>query len=121
MLIYTEIDGITVAVQKVKRKNGTEYWRLAPNFWKPSEEQKAVRDTLSRAAYNQKERDGYTTRERVDSAVQKDFQGWIKSEPEQRETKLMQRVKEIKKLGKIGTGVIAVGRPEEAEVRQTNA
>lgn len=116
MLVYADIDGVKVAVQKVRRKNGTEYWRLAPNFWKPSEEQKAVRDTLSRAAYNQKETDGYTTRERVNSAIQKDFQGWIKSAPKARPTKLQQRVNELKRIRKIGIGVTH-GEYEKAEVR----
>ena len=116
MLIYADIDGVKVAVQHVKRKNGTEYWRLAPNFWKPSEEQKAVRSTLTRAAYNQKERERYTSRENVDAAVQDAFQGWIRTEPKARPTKLQERIEKLKAARKIGVGV-AYARAEEAEIR----
>lgn len=109
MLIYAEVDGITVPIQRCIR-NGKEYYRLAPNFWKPSEDQKAVRDNLAYAAWKQKEKDGVTTRENVDSSVQKEFQGWIPSQ-RTRPSKLQERVKEIKKLS-IGVKYAEVNKAE---------
>ena len=97
MLIYANIDGITVPVQMVSRKDGTKYFRLAAEFWKPTPRQEAVRRNLSIAAYNQKEIDGYTTRERVNESVRGSFVGWVHSETK-RKSKLQERIQEIRKL-----------------------
>jgi hypothetical protein len=111
MLWYIRIDGITVPVQKCTRKDGTEYWRLAPNFYRPTPNQMAVRRTVALSAWQQKERDGYTTRERVNEAVQNGFAGWIPSEAK-RETKLNLRIKHIKNLAN------RVRREENAEIAE---
>lgn len=114
MLIYANIDGVTVPVQMVSRKDGTKYFRLAADFWKPTPKQEAVRRNLSIAAYNQKEADGYTTRERVNRSVQIGFAGWVPSETK-RKSKLQERIDEIRKMSI--KGGIANAEITEAEVR----
>jgi hypothetical protein len=112
MLMYIDIDGITVPVQLCTR-NGKQYWRLAPNFYRPTERQEEVRRNVAYAAWRQKEKDGYTSRENVNQAVAQIFAGWEPLE-KIKETKLNNRIKEIKRLS---AGVVRNGKVIAAEIR----
>ncbi len=97
MLFTINIDGTYVKVQRVVRKNGTVYWRLAPDFWDTTPLQDEVRKKFARAAYDAFDK----SRDEVIENVQKAFEDFIPAR-KAKETKLMKTIREIKEEARHG-------------------